>query len=271
MAAVVGEDRRGVARAIDDREALRIERPPGDSVVQAAVVVVDAMGSEVRPPGLLVHSVAELARRASFNVSIVSGADVEVTQKECERMAASVVLLPLYLPPTDGRSLLDAVALWEAPAVLSGELTKQGFLVIAVTVGGPAALLAACVADGAIGVISSADLNLSLHGLRHTLVASPAIGSLSHLSIRSHIDQPPLPNRYNALLTLTSAERRVLNAMMQGWSASDMATSLVVSVSTVRTHIRSILAKLDVSSQISAVAIGYGVDPGEVAIEPRTS
>jgi len=247
MTTVVGEDRRGVARTIDDQEALRIQRSSAGSIVRTSVVIVDAMGSELRPPGLLVHSVAELARRANFDASIVSGADVDRTQKECERMAASVVLLPIYLPTTSGRSLLDAVTLWEAPASLCGGLTKQRLLVIAVTVGGPAALLASCMADGAIGVISSTDLNVSLHGLRHTLVASPAFGSPSHLSLRSHVDQPPLPNRYNALLTLTSAERRVLNAMMQGWSASDVATSLVVSVSTVRTHIRSILSKLDVS------------------------
>jgi DNA-binding NarL/FixJ family response regulator len=115
-------------------------------------------------------------------------------------------------------------------------------------------------AEGAIGVVGGEDLNHFLRRLRTVNVAELSNGSGS-ATLRPLVEPPQLPKRLDALSTLTSSERRVLCAMMQGWSASDIADSLVVALSTVRTHIRSILAKLGVSSQIAAVAVGYGVDP----------
>jgi DNA-binding NarL/FixJ family response regulator len=53
---------------------------------------------------------------------------------------------------------------------------------------------------------------------------------------------------------LTTREREVLGALMQGKSADTIAEESVVSVATIRTQIRSILAKLGVNSQLAAVA-----------------
>jgi DNA-binding CsgD family transcriptional regulator len=60
------------------------------------------------------------------------------------------------------------------------------------------------------------------------------------------------------LVHLTPSERRVLFHMMEGCSAAGMARELFVSLTTVRAHIRSILRKLDVSSQLAAVALANG-------------
>ena len=60
------------------------------------------------------------------------------------------------------------------------------------------------------------------------------------------------------LAGLTITEHRVLYHMMMGASASEMAAHLVVSVATVRSHIRSILRKLGVTSQLAAVALANG-------------
>jgi DNA-binding NarL/FixJ family response regulator len=259
-----GEPSVSVARVVMDLETPATNGSPRGSIVRPSVVVVDVLRSNGHAPGLLVGSLAEIAHNADFEVSIVSSADARPARKETERIGPSVVLLPIYLVPTDGRSLLDALALWDAPAALCEELTKQGNSVVAVMSSAPAALLAACVAHGAIGLTSSDDLLRTLDQLEGAVVGSGDNRSPLH---RVRIDQPPLPGHYNALISLTSTERRTLNAMMLGWSASDIAESLVVSVLTVRTHIRSILAKLNVSSQIAAVAIGYGVDSGEVPIE----
>jgi len=46
--------------------------------------------------------------------------------------------------------------------------------------------------------------------------------------------------------------------MMEGRTASEIATTLVVSLTTVRSHIRSILRKLNVNSQLAAVALAFG-------------
>lgn len=53
---------------------------------------------------------------------------------------------------------------------------------------------------------------------------------------------------------LTPREREVLDRLAAGKRAAGIAEEFVVSVATVRTQIRSILAKLEVSSQLEAVA-----------------
>lgn len=55
--------------------------------------------------------------------------------------------------------------------------------------------------------------------------------------------------------SLTARECEVLDLLMSGSSAQAIAAELVVSLPTVRTHIRTILHKLGVSSQLAAAAI----------------
>ncbi|MDN5798132.1 MAG: LuxR C-terminal-related transcriptional regulator [Intrasporangium sp.] len=57
--------------------------------------------------------------------------------------------------------------------------------------------------------------------------------------------------------SLTGREGQVLELLMCGWPAGEIAGRLVVSLPTVRTHIRSITRKLGVSSQLAAVALAY--------------
>lgn len=54
---------------------------------------------------------------------------------------------------------------------------------------------------------------------------------------------------------LTDSEQLVLAALMDGASAQEIASERVVSLATVRTQIRSVLRKLDVRSQLAAVAL----------------
>lgn len=54
--------------------------------------------------------------------------------------------------------------------------------------------------------------------------------------------------------TLTERERVVLLHMMRGLTAEQIAQEEYVTLSTVRSHIRSILFKLRVKSQLAAVA-----------------
>jgi DNA-binding NarL/FixJ family response regulator len=65
-------------------------------------------------------------------------------------------------------------------------------------------------------------------------------------------------DRLGRLLLLTRSERRVLYHLTTGATAIEIAEKLVLSLATVRSHIRSILRKLEVSSQLAAVAIAQG-------------
>ena len=54
---------------------------------------------------------------------------------------------------------------------------------------------------------------------------------------------------------LTDRERQVLSALAEGCTRAEVAAALHVSTNTVRTHLRRILAKLEVHSALTAVAV----------------
>ena len=56
---------------------------------------------------------------------------------------------------------------------------------------------------------------------------------------------------------LTARERAVLVRMMDGMSASEIATAEFMGLATARTHIRNILTKLGVNTQLAAVTLIY--------------
>jgi two-component system, NarL family, nitrate/nitrite response regulator NarL len=60
-----------------------------------------------------------------------------------------------------------------------------------------------------------------------------------------------------ALSQLTRQEQNVLAALMQGQAVREIASSNVISPLTVRSHVRSILQKLGVNSQLAAVALAH--------------
>jgi DNA-binding NarL/FixJ family response regulator len=71
--------------------------------------------------------------------------------------------------------------------------------------------------------------------------------------------------RLEAFERFTPRDRQALAAMMDGQSADEIAQDWVVSVTTVRSQIRSVLQKLGVNSQLSAVAFARkaGWEPDE--------
>jgi NarL family two-component system response regulator LiaR len=63
-------------------------------------------------------------------------------------------------------------------------------------------------------------------------------------------NQPPLPG-----LDLTESEREVLALMVEGLNNTQIAGKLMVSPSTIKSHVSNILSKLGVASRTEAVTL----------------
>jgi len=67
----------------------------------------------------------------------------------------------------------------------------------------------------------------------------------------------PVSGTPEPLRTLTERELEVLRLLAEGLSNTDIATHLVVGVSTVKTHVAHILSKLDLAERAQAVVMAY--------------
>ncbi|MFZ0667321.1 MAG: LuxR C-terminal-related transcriptional regulator [Acidimicrobiales bacterium] len=143
----------------------------------------------------------------------------------------------------------------ERPAAITHALRQLGMRVLAVSVGANEIALAECLLQGAESAFSLSELP---EGLTHAL--SHRNGDQNHAETNGvgadHNGQRS--ERLAKLLLLTRSERRVLYHLTTGATAIEIAEKLVLSLATVRSHIRSILRKLEVSSQLAAVAIAQG-------------
>jgi DNA-binding CsgD family transcriptional regulator len=150
---------------------------------------------------------------------------------------------------------------WERPAVLTRAYQQAGVPVIALSMGGSAAALAACVGNGALAVFNIEQLPAELAhiaGCRRGNGGGNGRGRDGHG--QAEAGPRRLPPTFEKLTQLTPTERRVLYHLTEGLPAGEIAKRMIVSLSTVRAHIRSILRKLEVSSQLAAVAIANGSD-----------
>lgn len=229
-------------------------RPVGAPETAVRVLVVDPDTATSRATRLNAHMVASAIRRAGAipTVSIASTPDQILLDHLV--VEPEVVVMVLHPEPRGTRGPRPDP--WEKPAQLTKRLQETGSSVVVVSFGASAMAVAACVEKGATGLLDLEQLPEEL---------SRIAGSLPNGRWR-------FPEAYLGLVDLTTAERRVLDQMMRGRSAADIAASQVVSLSTVRTHIRSILKKLKVNSQLAAVALGNGSVPVEpVSVEQSTA
>ncbi len=141
-------------------------------------------------------------------------------------------------------------------------LVRSGAQVVVVTGDSDRARWGECLVYGARGVLDKASsLNtilaairkvgegraLMTHEERDALIRGFQVGCREDSQMRERLDD------------LTPREQEVLGHLMLGHPVRDIARQFVVSEATVRTQVKSILTKLDVSSQLAAVGAAHQV------------
>lgn len=143
-------------------------------------------------------------------------------------------------------------------ADLVSGLRALGWKVLVVSGGIDRAGVAAAIASGAIGSVpKSRSFDVLLGTVMTAASGDPVMTDAEHQGwLERHRRYLAQEREISLRLSrLSPREREVLELLTVGMRAAAIAEHFVVSMPTVRTQIRSILAKLDVGSQLEAVAL----------------
>jgi DNA-binding CsgD family transcriptional regulator len=226
-----------------------------------AILVVSPSRLPAGTPGLSAVAASAMAERLGFDVDAAALTCDDELILDIHGVSLDLVVLVVEgeREPTS-ESVTWSSSTWNIPAQLAAKYYSAGIGVLAVGAGAGAGSLAGCATQGATILFDLDELHAELRQLR----AGPGTnGSWPARTNGSRVPPPMEP-----LVQLTASERRVLFYLTTGKSAQDIADDLVVSVTTVRSHIRSILRKLGVRSQLAAVAIANSQDFGRTQISP---
>jgi len=194
-----------------------------------------------------------LAAEPSFEVVAEAADGAEAVARAVEHRP-DIVLMDIRMPVLDGihatRRLLSTVDSVRVVMLTTFDLDE--YVVDAFRAGASGFLLKTAPPDQLVAAV-------------RTVHAGDAL--LAPLSTRRLIEQfVGRAAEAPALATLTSRERDVLALLARGLTNAEIAATLVVEASTVKSHVASVLAKLQLRDRVQAVVFAYEhglVHPGQ--------
>jgi two-component system, NarL family, nitrate/nitrite response regulator NarL len=199
----------------------------------------------------LVAETFEIAIRATCEaIPVVTGhsGSTAAVVVEVLRSRPDVALVDMDLGPVDCERLVE-------------ELAKAGVVVLVLTNhAGDEARSGECLRRGARGALDKQlGLRPVLQALQRAIARQPVIdpADARRLLVAARDEKTRDGQTRERLALLTAREGEVLRDLMRGASCSEIARERFVAEATVRTQVRSILGKLEVNSQLAAVAVAH--------------
>lgn len=213
----------------------------------------------VRVPVIIVDDHTLLAQGLSFTLG-QQGVDVVAVAVPDERRLVDLVTertpcLVLVDLAFDGSEV--------SGADLIAPLVAAGATVLVLTGSTDRALLGTCLERGAIGIVSkSEDFDHLLERIGVAMRGQPPMPATARVELLVAAQEARAADqrRRAPFAALSPREREVLDRLAHGEAAEAIAAATFVSLATVRTQIQSILRKLQVSSQLAAVAMAHEAD-----------
>ena len=168
-----------------------------------------------------------------------AGSGEEAVQS-CDRLRPDVVLMDLVMPGMDGAQATHAIR-EKCPAIQ----------VIALTSFKEKELVEGAMEAGAIGyLLKNVSVDELAKAIREAHAGRPTLAPEAAQALIQATRRPP-----EIGFDLTDRELEVLALLVEGLNNPEIADRLVVSRSTVKFHVSSILSKLGVSSRTEAVSV----------------
>ena len=196
---------------------------------------------------LLAQSLVFALRAEGVNAETVKPDSKQQILDAAEQLRPTVALLDLDL----GGEIGSSVSLIEP-------LESLGAQVMMVTGVTDRVRLAECLEAGATGLINkSAPFDQLVEAVREVVELGTLVAPTQRHELLSELRRQRAADRARAepFERLTPREQDVLRGLMEGKPAELIAEQAFVSLATVRSQIRAVLLKLDVNSQLAAVAL----------------
>ncbi len=224
----------------------------------------DAMTPRAVHNVLIVEDDPAMEAEAISAVTVFTGASVRTARTVAEaerwmkRVAFDLAIIDLGLPDGSGITLIRALM---RDSSNSADVHSIPTVCVARTVFDDDAHLFAALSAGAQGYLLKGEtIDVVRMRLQAAMagepVVSPAIARrvLAYFRGDTESVRQPQPNRPNVPpAALTNRETEVLRHLAQGQTLAEVGKELTLSVNTVKTHVKNVYARLDVSSRIAAV------------------